>query len=81
MVFASAVESGPSQLQTPPGEALGSPVRLVAVKAVQLDPVLRERLAEQGIRVEQFDVDVFDHAKGQRSDGQAEQHEQVATGP
>ena len=38
-------------------------------------PVLRERLAEQGIRVEQFEVDVPDRQQGQLPDAQGQQHQ------
>jgi len=40
-------------------------------------PVLRERLAEQGVRIEQFDVDLLDRQPGGLPDGpeQREQHQ------
>lgn len=41
-------------------------------------PVLRERLAEQGVRIEQFDVDLLDRQFGQAADGRANGDERHA---
>lgn len=54
-----------------------------AARQLLLDnlPVLRERLAEQGVRVEQFDVDLTDRQPGGLPDGPAnEQHRDAQTG-
>jgi flagellar hook-length control protein FliK len=49
-----------------------------AARRVLLDhlPALRDRLAEQNIRIERFDVDVRREGSGSQADGRAAQHEQ-----
>jgi flagellar hook-length control protein FliK len=44
-------------------------------------PSLRERLAEQNIRIERFDVDVRQDASGGQADARASQHEHREQGP